>query len=174
MQTALVSYQIAWSWPLRWEEITQKIADDFHVLLEIFESGQANDSWWLKTMKSSRYNKRLYNNKANRIAKFFEFYQDFHHDKYCYSKLYNDMNLLWEILAKSLKSPKDAKTTVFAVKMFPMRKPKAATYHLKKNPLEKSSLFLILKFAILIRWHCLYNHTWSQSVRPTPGQQWHA
>lgn len=118
LQTALVSYQIAGSGPLRWTEIMQKITTDFGVLSRMLHDRSSTHVWWLATMQNSRYNKRLYNMKAKRLASFFAAYDQFDHDGVCFSAWYEDMESLWLLLSRAMKQSLFAKTIVFAVKMF--------------------------------------------------------
>lgn len=118
LQTALVSYQIAGSWPLWWDEITQKIISDFDRVFRLFLSGESTDVWWYETLTNSKYNKRLYNNKSMRMLKFHASYQMFDVEVVDYFSLYQDMEKLLGLLAVCMKTDRSAKTISFAVKIF--------------------------------------------------------
>lgn len=67
LQCALVGFQIAGSGPLRWEEFAQKIQQDRYVLKQLQHN---NIDRWYQFLTTSKYNKRLYNNKRKRLEKF--------------------------------------------------------------------------------------------------------
>ncbi len=119
LQTALISYQIAGSGPLRRTEITQKIEKDFDHLHASLLDSRCVSPWRLQTMISSQYNKRIYNIKSQRIAKFFAQYdQYFHIETTSYHDFYHDMAWLVSLLATSMKQKITNKTITFAVKIF--------------------------------------------------------
>lgn len=114
LQNSLISYQIAGSGEQRWEEFGGRLSLDFIDLFTGFLLWNASHERFYNLMKSSKYNKRLYNIKAWRLKKFHE-KNILTDDMYSY---YNDMEKLMEKLAKIMKSDKNSKTIVFAVKMF--------------------------------------------------------
>ncbi len=112
IQNALVSYQIAGSWPLWWAEFANLVEKDFVLLLEY---GAHNQKWRESVLKKSRYNCRLYNMKLSRIEKFIQNWNFFDRDMRFFYDFMGDFH--FELLTV-MKQPFDAKTVVFAVKMF--------------------------------------------------------
>lgn len=109
---ALISYQIAWSWELRWEEFANKLKSGFDVLLIDFIQWKDSLDRWYNLMITSKYNKRLYNIKLSRLKKMSEFAlksMDWYYD---------NMIDLWQDLWKAMSVPTSSKTICFAVKMF--------------------------------------------------------
>ncbi|AHB41753.1 N-glycosylase/DNA lyase [candidate division SR1 bacterium RAAC1_SR1_1] len=109
---ALISYQIAGSGELRWEEFAEKLKSDFDILLLDFIQGKASFDRWYNLMITSKYNKRLYNIKVARLKKLSQFSlksMDLYHD---------DMVGLWQDLGQAMSVPIWSKTLCFAVKMF--------------------------------------------------------
>lgn len=109
---SLISYQIAWSGELRWEEFAEKLKLDFNILFTDFLQWKASLDRWYNLMVTSKYNKRLYNIKRKRLEKF-SLFSLMSMDWY-----YENMINLWEDLSKAMLVPKSSKTISFAVKMF--------------------------------------------------------
>ena len=119
IQTALVSYQVAGSWPLWWDEITQKIAADFGDVWPLLREGQCPGERWYKTLTNSHYNKRLYNNKRNRLVRFYKYFGEyFNVETIDYEYFYNDMKSLLQYIMSTTKATSISKTAVFAIKIF--------------------------------------------------------
>jgi len=127
LQNALVSYQIAGRWELWRQEFADKITADWHFWTD-FAKNIKNDSdffvkacdWRLIFLKKSKYNHRIYNIKKSRIEKFFLKYIEFWDicKDWLYLNYYENMNILWKKISITMDSNMDAKTIVFAVKMF--------------------------------------------------------
>lgn len=109
---ALISYQIAWSWELRWEEFAERLKSDFDILLLDFLQRKASFDWWYNLMITSKYNKRLYNIKLKRLKKISEF------SLQSMDWYYENMVILWQDLSKAMSVHLWSKTLSFAVKMF--------------------------------------------------------
>ncbi len=109
---ALISYQIAWSWELRWEEFAERLQSDFDILLLDFLQGKASLDRWYNLMITSKYNKRLYNIKWRRLKKISEF------SLQSMDWYYEHMVILWQDLSKAMSVYPWSKTLSFAVKMF--------------------------------------------------------
>lgn len=109
---SMISYQIAGSWELRWEEFAEKLKSDFDVLLLDFLQEKDSLERRYNLMITSKYNKRLYNIKLSRLRKLskFEFKSM---DRY-----YENMVDLWQDLSKAMSVHIWSKTLSFAVKMF--------------------------------------------------------
>jgi len=118
VQNSIISYQIAWSGELWREEFSEKIYQDFAILLQLFIDQKDNTDRRYSFLTSSKYNKRLYNLKTNRLKRFETIKSDLKLMEDSFSRLeyYQDMVKLFENIKKTLKS--DGKTTCFAVKMF--------------------------------------------------------
>ena len=97
IQCAIVSYQIAWSWELRWIEFGEKVQKDWNVLLDTRNNNESNTERRFKFLKTSKNNKRIYNIKKSRIEKLNKLLlteKDF-------SKYQNNLEKLNEIYIKS-------------------------------------------------------------------------
>ena len=114
LQCALVWFQIAGSGPLWREEFAQKIEKDWIILQELQYN---NVDRWYDFLITSRYNKRLYNNKRKRLEKFVMVYNDLvqyvslldHH---------NNMFAFRNNLSDAMKQHPHNKTMAFAIKMY--------------------------------------------------------
>lgn len=109
---SLISYQIAWSGELRWEEFAERLKLDFDILLIDFLQWKASLERWYNLMVTSKYNKRLYNIKRKRIEKISLF------SLQSMDWYYKNMISLWQDLSKAMLVPASSKTISFAVKMF--------------------------------------------------------
>ncbi len=109
---SLISYQIAWTGELRWEEFSDKLKSDFDILLNDFLQWKDSFDRWYNLMIMSKYNKRLYNIKLARLKKLSQFSLK--------SMLwyYDNMVDLWQDLSTAMSVDIYAKTLSFAVKMF--------------------------------------------------------
>lgn len=110
VQCALISFQIAWSGPKRREEVSQKIQKDYKNLIDF---GYNNSQRWYNCMITSRYNKRLYNNKLKRLQKFEWF---LHKEKL--QKYSTNMQVLNKDIAHHMNQSINAKTITFTIKMY--------------------------------------------------------
>jgi len=109
---SLISYQIAWSGELRWEEFADRLKSDFDVLLLDFIQWKASLDRWYNLMITSKNNKRLYNIKVSRLKKLSQF------SLKSMDWYYDNMIDLWQDLWKAMWVPIWSKTICFAVKMF--------------------------------------------------------
>lgn len=118
LQNSLVSYQIAWWGEFRRKEFADKVTKDFGMLKKIFKSWKSNIDWRYDFLVTSKYNKRIYNIKISRLKKFENFLELKCLFQSNYFVLYNNMQLLLELISKIMKTKKESKTLVFAIKMF--------------------------------------------------------
>ena len=107
---ALVCYQLSWKWEDYREEFSEyfwkNFCDKKNFLNEL-----------KKFLRQSKNNKRLIDIKISRLEKiknFFEWGDFFWRENF----FYENMEIFLEEIAKNMKQKKDAKTIVFAVKMF--------------------------------------------------------
>ena len=112
LQNALISYQVAWSWPDRWEEYSQKIIQAFPTLQDTKDTTQR----WYDFITTSRYNKRLYNIKKKRIQTYNTRFNTVYDKQY--NTYYKDLSQLTQDLAQAMNQTIHAKTITFAIKMF--------------------------------------------------------
>lgn len=105
---SLICYQLSWKWEDYWEEFSlyfsQNIINQNIILDEM-----------IKFLKQSQNNKRFINNKIKRINKMEEFINLFRWKTEYY---YKNMRILRDVIAQIMNQHIDAKTVVFAVKMF--------------------------------------------------------
>lgn len=109
---SIVCYQLSGKWEDYWEEFWEYFSTKFKknfekkYILEILE----------EFLRNCKKNKRFTEMKIWRIKKFFIFLEQdfFEKEKY----FYENMLELQEKIAKTMNQKKDAKTVVFAVKMF--------------------------------------------------------
>jgi len=117
---SLICYQLSWKWEDYWEEFSK-------YFLEKFEKNFLNRKKILDELKNflknSKNNKRFISIKIWRIEKieksdFFQkfFSKDLSED--LSEKFYQNMENLRDILSEKMNQKKDAKTIVFAIKMF--------------------------------------------------------
>lgn len=109
---SMITYQIAWSGELRWEEFANKLKSDFDILLVDFIQWKHSLDRWYNLMTTSKYNKRLYNIKLSRLKKLSEFQLK------SMAFYYENMLDLWSDLSEAMSVDKGSKTISFAVKMF--------------------------------------------------------
>lgn len=114
LQCALVGFQIAGSGPLRWEEFAQKIQHNRNILQEMQYN---NIDRWYQFLTTSRYNKRLYNNKRKRLEKFASAYNTIVTNVKLVSH-HEDMTNFWKVLSVAMQQDPHNKTMAFAVKMY--------------------------------------------------------
>ena len=106
---SLVCYQLSWKWEDYWEEfwkiLENKNLNNFPEIYNFFE----------KFIPESKNNRRFIDTKLKRVKKTDNFYLDFTSKSEFY---YKNMDLLALELSKTMNQKIDAKTIVFAVKMF--------------------------------------------------------
>lgn len=120
IQNALVSYQVAGSWPAWRNEFSEKIpAHIDHIHRQMTKNISLRERR-LQFLLDSRHNKRLYNNKADRIAKSEKLYEhwDITDKTFSFKEIYTDMFSLNKEIAHIMWQSPDAKTITFATKMF--------------------------------------------------------
>ena len=114
LQCALVWYQIAWSGELWRDEFWNKISQDRSILEKLRNKKHSNTNRRYNFLTTSKYNKRIYNIKTNRLKKFDNILQEkIDLKEYCH-----DMSSLQKNIAKTMNSSKQSKTITFAIKMF--------------------------------------------------------
>jgi len=114
IQCALVWFQVAWSWPLWREEFSQKIQNDWSVLQELQYD---NIDRWYGFLTTSKYNKRLYNNKRKRLEKF-SIVLSIITERQFLLDYYGNMYQLRILLSQGMKQHQHNKTMTFAIKMY--------------------------------------------------------
>jgi DNA-(apurinic or apyrimidinic site) lyase len=108
ISNSLICYQLSWKWEDYWEEFSDYFSnkkinkDNLLIELAIF-------------IKQSKNNKRFIDTKIKRLDKLTIFINDLILNQ---EKYYENMLDLRNDLSKIMKQKKDAKTIVFAVKMF--------------------------------------------------------
>ncbi len=108
LANAIICYQLSWKGEDYWEEFSIYFSN-----ISI-EKKEIIDELW-KFIKQSKNNKRFIDTKINRLEKLKPFLESFIWNE---EEYYDDMEKLRDELAKVMKQKKDAKTIVFAVKMF--------------------------------------------------------
>lgn len=114
MQCAIVGFQIAGSGPLWWEEFAAKIQTHWDILQKIQYD---NVDRWYQFLTTSKYNKRLYNNKRKRLEKFAIAYSIVVDHKKILN-YHEDMSHLRTKLSDAMQQDPHNKTMAFAVKMY--------------------------------------------------------
>lgn len=108
---SIVCYQLSGKWEDYWEEFGEYFSDKFR---EDFLPADLVDLL-ANFLKVCKKNRRFTDMKIKRLHKFLPFLEEFlGQEKY----FYENMTKLQEKIAKTMKQKKDAKTVVFAVKMF--------------------------------------------------------
>lgn len=107
LQNALISYQLSWKWEDYHEEFVDWVLKNNNFEKLDFYDLFKNFLWECKN------NRRFFKVKLDRIAKSLDFYYNFETKFY-----YEDMDKLSQDLWKIMKQSKEAKTVVFAVKIF--------------------------------------------------------
>ncbi len=106
---SLICYQLSWKWEDYWEEFSRKLL----FYLNSWERDLLN--FFKLFLPNSKNNKRFVNVKINRINKLTSFFEKFKSNELYY---YENMNELVLEIARAMKQKVNAKTVVFAVKMF--------------------------------------------------------
>ncbi len=115
IQNALVSYQLSGRWENRREEFGHNLSNYFKTSQNL--NIETNLAFRTKILKNCKNNCRLNKMKLDRIKKTLKFFGTLN-DYQTLKNFYNDMAGLNDFLAQMMKQRKDAKTIVFAVKMF--------------------------------------------------------
>lgn len=109
ISNSLICYQLSWKWEDYWEEFSQILKNKkFSDFLEIY-------NFFEDFISNSKNNKRFIDTKLNRLKKLENLYEKFIWKIEFY---YKNMNLLALDISKIMNQKFDAKTIVFAVKMF--------------------------------------------------------
>lgn len=116
LQNSIISYQIAGSGENRREEFAEKISCDYETLYGLFIDWKSNVDWRYGFLTTSKYNKRLYNLKRNRLIKFDKFFFDGEYK--IMETYYDNMELLLEKMVNTMWMKNADKTMTFAIKMF--------------------------------------------------------
>ena len=112
LSNALICYQLSWKWEDYWEEFSEYFRPPPNLLL-VKEGGIEHNIWVF--IKQSKNNKRFIDTKIKRLEKLKPFLEQFIWKEEYY---YDNMEELRNELAKTMKQKVDAKTIVFAIKMF--------------------------------------------------------
>lgn len=106
---SLICYQLSWKWEDYWEE--------FSISLSAYLNSSNTDilNFFTDFLHNSKNNKRFFNIKLKRVKKVLSFLDTFKNKE---EYFYKNMQNLRDELAKTMNQKKDAKTIVFAVKMF--------------------------------------------------------
>jgi len=110
MANALICYQLSGKGEDYWEEFAKTVE-----AIKDLDDDTELKNFLINFVSQSKNNKRLFNAKQKRIEKFFGFYNAFVGKSKMY---YDNMELLAKDLASIMKQDKNAKTIVFAIKMF--------------------------------------------------------
>lgn len=110
---SVICYQLSWKWEDYWEEFSDYFSDTFQSN-PIFQGEEILNLLW-RFIKQSKNNKRFVETKIKRLEKLRLFLEEFNIKT---EYFYRNMLELRDILAKTMKQKTDAKTIVFAVKMF--------------------------------------------------------
>lgn len=105
---SIVCYQLSGKWENYWEEFSLYVSEEKNTWSDVIK-------FLTKFLKTCKNNKRFTETKIQRLEKLRPFLEEFYgKEKY----FYENMLELRDMLAKTMKQKKDAKTIVFAVKMF--------------------------------------------------------
>lgn len=105
---SIICYQLSWKWEDYWEEFSKYFSNN-----QINKNNLLEELW--NFIKQSKNNKRFIDTKIKRLEKLKLFLKKFYwKEKY----FYKNMLELRDELSKTMKQKPDAKTIVFAVKMF--------------------------------------------------------
>lgn len=106
---SLICYQLSSTWEKYWQEFSDFFSKNQDINFENLEKK------FIFFLKNSKWNKRLFETKKNRVKKIIFFIEEF------YSKqdfFYNNFEKLLNFLSKNMNQKPIAKTIVFSVKMF--------------------------------------------------------
>ncbi len=108
---SLICYQLSGSWENYWEEFSKILS----INIKKIKTKKDIYNFFSYFLIESKNNRRFINIKLKRINKALDFYDDFLINYNLYIK---DLELLRTKIAFIMKQNKDAKTIVFAIKMF--------------------------------------------------------
>jgi len=108
ISNSIICYQLSWKWENYWEEFS-----DYFTAIEVDRFNFLDKLSFF--ISQSKNNKRFVSTKQWRIEKIRPFIDNFFWKGEYY---YKNMTQLRDELSKTMKQKKDAKTIVFAVKMF--------------------------------------------------------
>ena len=108
LMNSLICYQLSWKGEDYWEEFSKYFIEN-----NVEKNNLITEIW--NFIKQSKNNKRFIETKINRLIKSKPFIENFVWKEEYY---YNNMSILRTELAKVMKQKIDAKTIVFAIKMF--------------------------------------------------------
>lgn len=106
---SIVCYQLSWKWENYWEEFS-----DYFSKMDLDKSNLIDEM--KNFITNSKNNKRFLEIKKKRLEKSRSFIEKDFYNKSEY--FYQNMTELRDLLAKTMKQKKDAKTITFAIKMF--------------------------------------------------------
>lgn len=106
---SLICYQLSWKWEDYWEEFSEYFSSkNFENLEDLIESIK-------EFLPKSKNNKRFVRIKSKRLDKSLNILRELLWKEAFY---YKNMLTLRDLIAKNMNQQKDAKTVVFAIKMF--------------------------------------------------------
>lgn len=105
---SLICYQLSWKWEDYWEEFSEYFSN-----IKLNKNDLINELWFF--ISNSKNNKRFVDTKKKRLSKLNDFIVEFDWKAEYY---YKNMIELRDTLSKIMNQKKDAKTIVFAIKMF--------------------------------------------------------
>ncbi len=115
LANSIICYQLSWKWEDYWEEFSNYFVDFFN-LSKINNLNSDSITLFLSNfIKQSKNNRRFINIKINRLKKMKPFLENFLWNTEYY---YDNMETLRDEIVKTMNQKKDAKTIVFAIKMF--------------------------------------------------------
>jgi len=112
LANTIICYQLSWKWEDYWDEFSDYFGLPPNLPLAGEEIVIEN---LIIFIKQSKNNKRFIDTKIKRLKKLEVFLEDFEWKEEYY---FHNMEILRDELARTMKQKKDAKTIVFAVKMF--------------------------------------------------------
>jgi len=108
VSNSIICYQLSWKWENYWEEFSEYFSKQ-----EITKNNLIDELWIF--IANSKNNKRFVSMKQKRLEKLRPFLDEFLWNS---EYFYKNMTELRDKLAKTMKQKIEAKTIVFAVKMF--------------------------------------------------------
>ena len=115
ISNSLICYQLSWKGELYWEEFSQYFSSKSQLFSwQENNSKQIIEELW-NFISNSKNNRRFTSMKHKRLEKLLPFLDDFIKKP---EYFYENMEILLEKLAETMNQKKDAKTIVFAIKMF--------------------------------------------------------
>lgn len=114
LQCAIISYQLSGTWEEWRKETAKNFYENRDYLLNLWKNNENNTIRRSNFLKNSKNNKRINNIKISRIDKFNKIL----YIEKNFIKYQNKLEKLNSLLANTMKTNKDSKTIVFAIKMF--------------------------------------------------------